>query len=97
MPPARTIDQRMIGLEVANRTRAVRARVKLDIRAERRSLASVLLNPEPEVENMKVWDVLLAQPKHGRVKVTSVLRRHQISPSKTVGGLTERQLHALLD
>jgi hypothetical protein len=48
----------------------------------------------------KVFDMLLAVPKLGRVRATRFLNQCRISQSKTVGGLTERQrseLLALLD
>ena len=35
--------------------------------------------------------MLLAVPKYGRVKVNKVLQVCRISPSKTIGGLSERQ------
>jgi hypothetical protein len=39
----------------------------------------------------RIFDLLLAMPTMGRVKVNRVLNVCRISPSKTVGGLTERQ------
>jgi hypothetical protein len=38
-----------------------------------------------------VFDMLLAVPKYGRVKVNKVLVQCRISPSKTIGGLSQRQ------
>jgi hypothetical protein len=35
--------------------------------------------------------MLLALPKYGRVKATKILHSCRVSPSKTFGGLTERQ------
>ena len=35
--------------------------------------------------------MLLAVPKYGRVKVNKILQQCRISPSKTIGGLSERQ------
>ena len=43
------------------------------------------------VETAKVFDMLLAVPKYGRVKVNKVLVQCRISPSKTIGGLSQRQ------
>jgi hypothetical protein len=39
---------------------------------------------------------LLAVPKYGRVKVNRILTQCRISPSKTVGGLSERQRNELI-
>ena len=36
-------------------------------------------------------DMLLAVPKYGRVKTNRILNQCRISPSKTIGGLSERQ------
>ena len=35
--------------------------------------------------------MLLALPKHGRVKATKILQSCRVSPSKTFDGLSERQ------
>jgi hypothetical protein len=43
-----------------------------------------------------VFDLLLAVPKYGRVKVNKILGTCKISPSKTVGGLSERQRRELV-
>ena len=44
----------------------------------------------------KVFDLLLAVPKYGRVKVNRILTQCRISPSKTIGGLSERQRNELV-
>ena len=41
-------------------------------------------------------DLLMAAPKCGRVKSARIMEQCRISPSKTVGGLSERQRHELL-
>jgi hypothetical protein len=43
------------------------------------------------LETAKVFDMLLALPKLGSVKATRILHGCRISPSKTFGGLSERQ------
>jgi hypothetical protein len=43
-----------------------------------------------------VFDMLLAVPKYGRVKVNKILVLCRISPSKTIGGLSERQRSELV-
>ncbi|MGO8907318.1 MAG: integration host factor, actinobacterial type [Solirubrobacteraceae bacterium] len=96
MAPQRSLDQRMDALERANEIRIKRAQLKRDLKAGRVSIHSVLLNPPEYVETAKVFDMLLAVPKYGRVKVNRVLARCQISPSKTIGGLSERQRSELV-
>ena len=55
------------------------------------SIHDLLLEPPEFVETAKVFDMLLAVPKYGRVKVNKVLVQCRISPSKTIGGLSQRQ------
>src|ERR1700752_1682812 len=51
----------------------------------------LLLEPPDYLMTAKVFDLLLAVPKYGRVKVNKILSQCRISPSKTLGGLSERQ------
>lgn len=96
-PPEKTLDQRLQALDRANMIRVYRARLKVELRAGRRSIDSLLRHPPDEILTAKVADLLLVVPKYGRVKVNKLMRRARISPSKTVGGLSERQRHELLD
>ena len=54
------------------------------------------MDPPDFVETAKVFDMLLAVPKYGRVKVNKVLTQCRISPSKTIGGLSQRQRDELV-
>jgi hypothetical protein len=94
--PERSLAQRMEALERANDTRSRRAQLKRDVKAGRQPVREVLLDPPEYIETMKVWDLLLVMPKWGRVKVNKVLSQCRISPSKTVGGLSERQRRELV-
>lgn len=89
--PERSLVQRMEALQRANEIRTRRAQLKRDLRAGRSSIHSLLLEPPDWVETAKVFDMLLAVPKYGRVKVNKILQQCRISPSKTIGGLSERQ------
>ena len=60
-------------------------------RAAASSIHTLLLDPPEYLETAKVFDMLLAVPKYGRVKVNKILAQCRISPSKTIGGLSERQ------
>jgi hypothetical protein len=95
--PERTLAQRMEALKGANKTRTARAQLKRDLKAGRRSVHELLLHPPESIETMKVYDLLLATPKVGRVKATKLLQRACISPSKTVGGLSARQRTELVN
>jgi hypothetical protein len=89
--PERSLVQRMEALQRANEIRTRRARLKRDLKGGRASIHQLLLDPPEWVETAKVFDMLLAVPKYGRVKANKVLQQCRISPSKTIGGLSERQ------
>ena len=89
--PERSLTQRMEALQRANEIRTARAQLKRDLKAGRASIHDLLLEPPEFLETAKVFDMLLAVPKYGRVKANKILGHCRISPSKTIGGLSERQ------
>src|ERR671936_2209018 len=89
--PERSLVQRMEALQRANEIRTRRAQLKRDLKSGRASIHRLLLDPPEWVETAKVFDMLLAVPKYGRVKANKILQQCRISPSKTIGGLSERQ------
>lgn len=89
--PTRSLVQRMEALERANDIRSKRAALKRELKAGRVRVRSVILEPPEYAETMKVFDVMLATPKYGRVKVNKILQFCRISASKTLGGLSARQ------
>ena len=95
--PERSLTQRLDALERANEVRTKRAQLKRDLKGGRTSIHSLLLDPPAYVETAKVFDMLLAVPKYGRVKVNKILATCRISPSKTIGGLSQRQRDELVD
>src|SRR5579875_3282865 len=92
--PERSYLQRMEALQRANDIRS--AQLKRDLKAGRQPIDELLLAPPAYLETAKVFDLLLAVPKYGRVKVNKILTQCKISPSKTVGGLSERQRRELV-
>ena len=94
--PERSLTQRMEALHRANEIRTRRAQLKRDLKAGRVSIHDLLLEPPEYVETAKVFDMLLAVPKYGRVKANRILNQCRISPSKTIGGLSERQRAELI-
>jgi hypothetical protein len=94
--PERSLVQRMEALQRANDIRSRRAQLKRDLKAGRASIHKLLLEPPAYLETAKVFDMLLAVPKYGRVKVNKILQQCRISPSKTIGGLSERQRSELV-
>ena len=91
LAPERSLTQRMDALKRANEIRTRRARLKRDLKAGRAQIHGLLLDPPDYLLTAKVFDLLLAVPKYGRVKVNKVLQLCRISPSKTIGGLSPRQ------
>ncbi|GAC1489183.1 MAG: hypothetical protein NVS1B9_10000 [Solirubrobacteraceae bacterium] len=89
--PERSLNQRMDALARANEIRSQRAQLKRDLKAGRVSIEKLLLDPPEYLETAKAFDMLLAVPKYGRVKVNKILSHCRISSSKTIGGLSERQ------
>lgn len=89
--PERSLDQRLAALARANEVRTLRAQVKRDLKVGRVSLATLLVDPPAHITTARVLDMLLAVPKLGRVRTNKLLTQCRISPSKTVGGLSERQ------
>lgn len=94
--PERSLIQRMDALQRANQIRTRRAQLKRDLKAGRVSIHTLLSEPPEYLETAKVFDMLLAVPKYGRVKVGKILQTCRISPSKTIGGLSERQRNELV-
>jgi hypothetical protein len=89
--PLRSLDQRMEALQRANHIRVRRAQLKKELKDGRAQIESILLDPPDWVSTAKVFDMLMAVPKFGRVKAARMLNQCRISQSKTVGGLSERQ------
>lgn len=94
--PERSLAQRRSALVIANEVRTKRAQLKRDLKGGRCSIHTLLMDPPAYVETAKVFDMLLAVPKYGRVKVNKVLTQCRISPSKTIGGLSQRQRDELV-
>lgn len=89
--PDRSLKQRMDALGRANEIRTTRADFKKDLKAGRQDVVGALLDPPEWLQTMKVFDLMISVPKYGRTKVNRILTQCRISPSKTIGGLSERQ------
>jgi hypothetical protein len=95
--PERSLDQRMDALRRANDIRSRRAQLKKDLKSGRVQIKEVISDPPEYVMTAKVFDMLLAVPKYGKVKATRFINHCRISQGKTVGGLSERQRNELVD
>jgi hypothetical protein len=94
--PTRSLDQRMEALQRANDVRVKRAKLKKDLKTGRVSVEEVLSDPPEYVGTAKVFDMLMAVPKFGRVKAARFLNQCRISQAKTVAGLSDRQREELV-
>jgi hypothetical protein len=91
-----TVESRMAHLERANEIRLARAGLKREIACGDRTAASVLLDePRPEAKTWTVGEMLCAQSRWGETRARKFLSRHQISETKPLGMLTERQRKVL--
>ena len=70
--------------------------MKKDLKDGRVQIEQILSNPPEYVSTAKVFDMLMAVPKFGRVKAARFLNMCRISQSKTVGGLSDRQRSELI-
>lgn len=91
--PERSLVQRMEALDKADEIRSYRAQLKRDVKARKKDIISILSAEEvdPLLKTMKLFDLMLAVPKYGRVKVNKIFQLCRISHSKTIGGLSDRQ------
>jgi hypothetical protein len=95
--PERSLDQRMEALRRANQIRTRRAQLKKDLKSGHASITAIIEHPPEYLLTAKVFDMLMAVPKYGKVKATRFLNNCRISQGKTIGGLSERQRNELLE
>jgi S13-like protein len=86
----------MQALQEANEIRVARAQLKKELGSGRARIEEILAEPPGAARTAKVYDLLLALPKVGPVRAARSLTQCRIAPSKTVGGLSERQRHELI-
>jgi len=95
--PAERLQQRMDALVRANEVRSVRAQVKRDLKDGRKNIEEILLGPPAEyLAGATILDLLMWTPRRRRVTANKVLLHCRISPSRTVGALTERQRRVIV-
>lgn len=94
--PARSLEQRLVALRRANEVRLARAQLKKQLAAGSRRIEDILVEAPELVRGARVYDLLLAVPKLGRARVSRLLRHCEISETRTLGGLSERQRSELI-
>lgn len=93
----RSREQRMEALQQANEVRTARAHVKVQLRSGELHISDVLIAPPECAKSARVAQLLLAVPGMGEVKVGRVMRAYNISPGRSVAGLSRRQRAALAE
>jgi hypothetical protein len=88
--------QRLRALERANEIRLARAELKRRIAGGGASVADVILDPPQEASSWAIGDLLMSQRRWGSTRCRKFLSRNQITETKPVGALTERQRRVLV-
>jgi hypothetical protein len=89
--------QRLRALERANQIRLARAELKRRIADGDISAAEVILCPPGAAISWEIGELLMSQRRWGSSRCRKFLLRNQISETKAVGALTERQRRLLAD
>jgi hypothetical protein len=87
--------QHLRALQRANHVRLARAELKRRIADGEVAAAEVIMTSPWEADSMAIADVLMSQRRWGGTRCRKFLAMFQISETKTVGSLTERQRIAL--
>ena len=97
LPPL-TPDQRAAALEKAAKARKDRAEVKNNLKRGSTTLPAVLKQGQSDdiVGKMKVSSLLEAMPGVGKVRAKKIMEKLDVSTSRRIRGLGEKQKQALL-
>jgi guanylate kinase len=93
----RSSERRLQALAKANQIRSERAQLKQALAAGTIGLERVLNDPPACAQTAMLRDLLLAIPKVGPARVSRALAHCQISDTKTIAALSDRQRAALID
>jgi hypothetical protein len=81
----------MQALARANEVRLARAALKRQIAAGQRDVIEVVLNCPWEAESMHLGELLCSQRRWGRARSRKLIQSVQLTETKRLGTLTERQ------
>jgi hypothetical protein len=96
--PTLTEEQRKAALQKAAEARRARAEVKQKLKNGSLVLSQILSQPDDNtIGKMKVSAVLEAMPGVGKVRAKKIMEKLDISTSRRVRGLGEKQKTALLE
>jgi hypothetical protein len=86
---------RLAALQLANDARSGRAELKRQIAAGNVRLAEVLTEPPPEATGLSLAALLLSQRGWGRIKTRRFLSSNDLSETRKLGELSQRQRELL--
>lgn len=87
--------QHLNALEIANRRRVKIAHARRDIAAGLTDWRDLLRTEDPDLQRMTLHALLTAVPRVGPTTSNATLSRLQITPSRRIGDLTDRQRDVL--
>lgn len=94
-PPQLSDTERAQALEKAKIARRERAAVKAELSRGDLSIFEVINDERDSIRRMKVFELISAVPGIGKVRAEAIMERHNISPSRRIGGLGIHQLTGL--
>jgi hypothetical protein len=86
---------RLAALQVANNVRSARAQLKRDVAAGVLSVADVLVDPPPVAAGISLSSLLVSQRGWGRIKCRRFLSSNDVSETRKLGELSQRQRELL--
>jgi hypothetical protein len=91
MTPPTALSQPARALQLANRVRRERSKLKTRIADGELSVAELILTCPPEIASMPIAQLLASQRGWGEVKSRTLLAQAAVREDKSVGTITERQ------
>lgn len=98
--PPLTDDERRAALKKAMRVRAERMQLKRDLKQGLVTARQAFEMSDKGMEaasGMRVEQLIMALPDHGKAKAAAIMRKLEISPSRRLRGVGVRQRLALLE
>lgn len=92
-----SLERRMCALRQANEVRSARAKLKQELRLGKVLLEETLAIRPDYLSSAEVAELLVAVPKIGPVRAARLLNAVRVGQSKTIGGLSDRQLACLIE
>ncbi len=87
--------QHLRALQLANQVRLARAELKRQVADGEVTVAEIVLDCPREAESMTIADLLQSQHRWGRTRCRRFLSAIQMSETKTLGSMTDRQRQCL--